>query len=160
MNGSGGAALSAVVALVAVIARLVWSLDRAERRQVARARRLGRPTPQPVMPRWTAPRPRTPAPNRPVAEQEDARGVEVPQRLFVAAARAVAATLYASDTLLQRTLRVDHETAARLTLALEGAGIIGPATDGRHEVLVTVTGLPAVFARFGILEDAVPPGFE
>lgn len=163
MGGSGGAALSAVVALVAVIARLVWALDRAERRRAVRARRLGQPPPTPVMPyRVTAPtRPAAaPSATRTAAVPQDEPKIEVPQRLFVAAARTVTSSLYASDTMLQRKLRIDTETTSRLMLALEGAGIIGPAKLGRHEVLVTVSGLPEVFARHGIVEDAVPPGFE
>jgi hypothetical protein len=159
--------VAAVLALVAVLARLVWSLDRAERRQVARARRLGQRPPAPVVPRRA---PISPAPSTgqrsvfqlPPARQgpQDARGIEVSQRLFVAAARAVVSSQYVSGTMLQRRLRTDAEATERLLLALEGTGVIGPLRDGEHVVLVAPGRLPDVFARFGIVEDTVPPGFE
>jgi hypothetical protein len=171
VGGSGGAALSAVIALVAVIARLVWSLDRAERLRAARARQAGRQPPAPVVPRRTA----APVQRRPLAPQqtrfgalprpprpvpEDARGVEVSQRLFVAAARMAVLSRAVSAAMLQRRLGTDAEATERLLLALEGTGIVGPLRDGEHVVLVAPGRLDEVFARHGVVEDAVPPGFE
>ncbi len=91
---------------------------------------------------------------------QDARGIEVSQRLFVAAARMAVSSQYVSGSMLQRRLRTDAEATQRLLLALEGTGVIGPLRDGEHVVLVPPGQLAEVFARFGILEDTVPPGFE
>ncbi|MGH3437141.1 MAG: DNA translocase FtsK [Sciscionella sp.] len=94
-------------------------------------------------------------------EDERPRLVEVPQRQFVRAARMVTSSQYASASMLQRRLRVDTGQAARLMLALEGAGVIAGAVGGRaRRVLVTLAEVEAVFERFGIIEDALPADTE
>jgi hypothetical protein len=87
--------------------------------------------------------------------------VEVPQRLFVRAARLAADSRFVSATVLQRRLQIPLETAEQVMLGLEGAGVVGPpALTGMAPVQVKPADLPRVFERFGIIEDAVPPDAE
>jgi DNA segregation ATPase FtsK/SpoIIIE-like protein len=145
-----------------VLARFVTIVDRTQRR-AQRVRRAPQRPPAPVIvrPRLESMRPApVPAVARPGPFQpEDARRIEVSQRLFVAAARTVASSQYASTSMLQRKLRLDEAATARLMLALEGAGVVGPAKGSVHRVLVGVGELPDLFAHFGIVEDEVPSGF-
>ncbi len=163
MDASGGSVAAAAVAGVVVLLRLAVIVDRAQR-QAQRGRRLPPRPPVPVIVRQgTATRHAAAVPAGPQTapfEPRDARGVEVPQRLFVAAARMVAASQFASGSALQRELHTDDAATARLMLALEGAGVIGPAKGSVHRVLVGVGDLPDLFAHFGIVEDEIPPGFE
>lgn len=83
--------------------------------------------------------------------------IEVSRRDFLAAARLVTATQFGSTSMLQRRLRIDADLAAQLMTALEGSGIVGPATgSAARDVLVTSDELAGVLARFGIAEDAPP----
>lgn len=85
--------------------------------------------------------------------------IEVPRRHFAAAARLVTETQFGSTAMLQRRLRLDADLAARLMTALEGAGIVGPATGSTaRDVLITPDQLTAVFARLGIGEHTLPDG--
>jgi hypothetical protein len=105
-------------------------------------------------------------PGRTPAEPEDevVRTVEVPRRLFVAAANLVVSTEYGSAAMVGRELGVAGEMLGLLMEGLEAAGVVGPGGgSGLREVLVDRAGLGAVFARLGIPaepEDEVPPGFE
>lgn len=167
MDGSGGAALSVLCAVVALGLRTMIRLDRQDRRRVASANRAASRT------ATSAPRPRRSEPTvrplpqirvalaQPEPQDERPELIEVPQRQFVRAARLVAGSQYASALMLQRRLLIDAPTAERLMLAIEGAGIIGPPQQaGARRVLVMLDGLGAVFARFGIVEDEIPAGFE
>lgn len=131
--------------------RLVIRADRVDR---YRARR---PQPARMVPR--SPLLAEPRPRRPEPEPQDATPplVEVPDRMLVRAARLVVVEGDAEALLLERGMPVIPAMAARLMLALEGVGIVGPQdADGRARVLVTSADLPGVFERWGIVEDEAP----
>lgn len=92
---------------------------------------------------------------------EDARPatVEVPQRLFVRAARIVAEAGYGMPAHLRWRLGVGDEMAAQLMLALEAAGVVGSpyGSGGQARALVRLDDLSALFVRLGIVTDALPP---
>jgi DNA segregation ATPase FtsK/SpoIIIE-like protein len=162
VDASGASALSALAAVALLGLRIVIGLDRRERRRATRLGRIPRAVSRPARAKPVV-RPAAqlriaPVPAEP--QDEAPATIEVPQRLFVRAARVVAAAQYASTTMVQRRLRTSGVMAARLMLALEAAGVLGPRAGGGVRVLVKPADLDAVFARFGIVTDALPPGAE
>lgn len=168
-GGSGASALAALGVVVATVARIIYRVDRYERAR-QRQQRYRRGAPAASRPPRVVPVTRPAASQqvllgpepRPEPEDVPPTSVEVPQRLFVHAARIVTQAGYATPSLLRRRLRVDGEALERLMLALQGAGVIGAryGANGQARVLVQPAELGALFARFGIVEDEVPPGFE
>lgn len=183
-GGSGAAAVAAVCAVVGFVVRLAYYVDRATRRPAPRRAPPKPPERWHEAPRGfegpqRGPTRRTPinaratlrafrgqsgAPAGPLppraAEPEDERPsrIAVPQRAFVRAARLVAATQMASPSMLQRQLGLDRATVETVMLGLEGAGVIGPQHGpGLAPVLLRPGDLDALFTRFGIVEDALPP---
>lgn len=149
MDGSSGGALVVGAVAVGALLRFVIRIDRYDR---SRARR---PQAARLVPR--SPLLAEPAPRRVPPEPQDERPplVEVPDRLLVRAARLVAGQEYADAEMLERGMPVIPAMAARLMLALEGVGVVGPQdVAGSARVLVSPADLPGLFERWGIVEDA------
>lgn len=151
MDGSTAPALVTLVIGAGVLVRLAIRADRVDR---YRARR-----PQPVRMVPRSPLLAEPAPRRAPSSPQDARSplVEVPDRLFVRAARIAASLSEVDAGTLERRMPVIPAMAQRLMGALEGRGIVGEGdAKGRARVLVTPQDLPGIFEHWGIVEDQAP----
>lgn len=146
-GGSGGALVVGAVAVGALL-RFVVRVDRYDR---SRARR---PQPARLVPRsplLAEPRPRQPEP-----EPQDERPplVEVPDRLFVRAARIAVELSEVDAGTLERRMPVIPAMAERLMSALAGRGVVSERDEaGRARVLVRPGDLPELLTRWGIVED-------